>query len=74
MGLCSGGAAARSFRKERILESHSFLSSLRSRFKKVHFLFALVFPTKLITFFHLEGSVPHSDFNDGNNLRTPALQ
>jgi len=31
----------------------------------------------LYLFFSLsnsEGSVPHSDFNDGNNLRTPALQ
>lgn len=28
----------------------------------------------LFFLYHSEGSVPHSDFNDGNNLRTPALQ
>ncbi|MCE3050642.1 cytochrome c oxidase subunit 2 [Datura stramonium] len=52
-----------------------FYLSLEVGREKVNMIFALVFPTKLGTSLlsHLEGSVPHPDFNDGNNLRTPML-
>lgn len=61
---------------ERIIKGENLIKSLEVGREKVNMIFALVFPTKLSTFFlsHSEGSVPHSDFNDGNNLRTPALQ
>jgi len=80
VGLCSGGAALRSFRKERISESHSlqpFLSILRSRARESQYEICVGFSNETKYFFflsHSEGSVPHSDFNDGNNPRTPALQ
>ena len=56
--------------------SNLFFLSLEIGREKVNMIFALVFPTETKHFFlsHSEGSVPHSDFNDGNNLRTPALQ
>jgi len=61
---------------EKVTLSNLFYLSLEVGRDKVNMIFALVFPTKLRTFFlyHSEGSVPRSDFNDGNNLRTPALQ
>lgn len=49
-GFVLGGAALRSFRKERISESHSLPLSLEVGRDKVNMIFALVFPTKLSTF------------------------
>ena len=80
MGFVLGGAAFRSFRKERIVESHSlqpFLSIFRSRARESQYDICVGFSNEtkhFFVFFHSEGSVPHSDFNDGNNLCTPALQ
>jgi hypothetical protein len=56
--------------------SNLFYLSLEVGREKVNMIFALIFPTKLSAFClsYSEGSVPDSDFNDGNNPRTPALQ
>ena len=58
---------------QKVTLSNLFYLSLEVEREKVNMIFALVFPTKPYTFFFLirKGSVPHSDFNDGN---TPALQ
>lgn len=60
---------------QKVILSNLFYLSLEVGREKVNMIFALVFPTKLSTFLlsHSEGSVPHPDFNDGNNLCTPAL-
>jgi hypothetical protein len=53
-GLCSGGAALRSFRKERIEESKSlkpFLSILRSRARKSQYDICLGFSNERLHFF-----------------------
>ena len=52
-GFVLGGAALRSFGKERISESHSLQPFLSIRREKVNMIFALVFPTKLSTFFFI---------------------
>lgn len=71
VGLCSGGAALRSFGKERISEISETLIG-RERVNMMRWFYQR--NEELIGLYHSEGSVPHSDFNGGNNLRTPALQ
>ena len=55
--------------------SHLFYLSLEVGREKVNMSVGFSNETKHFFFFlsHSEGSVPHSDFKDGNNLRTPAL-
>lgn len=81
MGLCSGGGSpcaaleGREFQAVKVTLSNLFYISLEVGREKVNMRFALVFPTKkaLFCLYHSEGSAPHSDFNDGNNPRAPAL-
>jgi len=63
----------RDFKK--VTLSNLFYLSLEVGRDKVNMILICVgFSNETKHFFFSEGSVPHSDFHDGNNLRTPALQ
>ncbi|KAK7326247.1 hypothetical protein VNO80_33062 [Phaseolus coccineus] len=63
----------RDFKK--VTLSNLFYLSLEVGRDKVNMILICVgFYNETKHFFFSEGSVPHSDFHDGNNLRTPALQ